>query len=153
MQTDEARTVLGVDASATDDTIRRAWRSLALRCHPDKNPDDPEAAAKFRECTAAFKALTGKDENKSYNELCAEMDDVRSALVRAQQLASTMDHVSLDDGGKAPTAEKVLTIGATTWIGEVASGRPNGTGDLVLPNGRAGRGRAGLHRLRPGPGQ
>ena len=38
--------VLGIAKTATSDDIKKAYRKLALKCHPDKNPDNPEAAEK-----------------------------------------------------------------------------------------------------------
>ena len=45
--------VLGVDRSATDDEIKKAYRKLAVQYHPDKNPGDKEAEEKFKQISAA----------------------------------------------------------------------------------------------------
>ena len=107
---------------------------LALRSHPDKNPGDQDAAARFRDVTNAYKRLSLTEvAYKSHDELCAEMDDVRAALIRATELAS---RVSIDDYGQiAKDVRQMLKIGSTTWMGEVSEGRPQGSGDLILPNG------------------
>ena len=44
--------VLGVPREATEAEIKRSFRSLARKHHPDKNPDDPEAEARFKEISA-----------------------------------------------------------------------------------------------------
>jgi hypothetical protein len=49
--------VLGIDRDATDEQARAAYRKLARKHHPDANPGDPEAAARFREVTEAYEAL------------------------------------------------------------------------------------------------
>jgi len=54
--------VLGISKEASEEEIKKAYRKLAVRFHPDKNPDDPEAAERFREATEAYEIL--KDENK-----------------------------------------------------------------------------------------
>ena len=45
--------VLGVGRDATEDEIKKAFRALARKYHPDANPDDPEAAERFREANEA----------------------------------------------------------------------------------------------------
>ncbi len=135
----EAAAVLNVAADAAEEDIRRAWRTLALKCHPDKNPGDSEAAARFREVTAAYEALSqSKCAFKSFDALCAEMDDARNALQRAMELASrpTPPAGEAAGGGKG----KILRMGGATWIGECEAGRPHGRGDLILASGTVHRG-------------
>lgn len=54
--------VLGVDKSASLDDIKKGYRKLAIKYHPDRNPDDKEAEEKFKEATEAYEVLS--DENK-----------------------------------------------------------------------------------------
>lgn len=56
--------VLGVERSADSPTIRKAYRKLAAKFHPDQNPDDPAAAERFKEVAEAWSIL-GDDENRA----------------------------------------------------------------------------------------
>jgi molecular chaperone DnaJ len=46
--------ILGVAADASKDDIKKAYRKLAMKHHPDRNPDNPEAEAKFKEVKEAY---------------------------------------------------------------------------------------------------
>ncbi len=61
--------VLGVPASATQDEIKKKYRSLAARHHPDKNPSDAKAADKFKEISEAYTTLGDADKRKQYDQL------------------------------------------------------------------------------------
>ena len=50
--------VLGVDRSASDDEIKKAYRKLAKKYHPDLNPGDKEAETKFKEVNEAYEVLS-----------------------------------------------------------------------------------------------
>ena len=53
--------VLGVAKNASDDEIKKAYRGLAMKYHPDRNPGDEEATEKFKEATEAFAILEDPD--------------------------------------------------------------------------------------------
>ena len=55
--------ILGVSKSATKDEIKKAYRKVALKYHPDRNPDDKEAEEKFKEAAEAYEVLS--DDNKT----------------------------------------------------------------------------------------
>jgi molecular chaperone DnaJ len=59
--------VLGVPRSASEDEIKQAFRQLAIRYHPDRNKDDPDAVAKFKEATAAFEVLSDPEKRRRYD--------------------------------------------------------------------------------------
>ena len=53
--------VLGVEKSASADEIKKAYRKQALRYHPDRNPGDKEAEARFKECNEAYEVLSNDE--------------------------------------------------------------------------------------------
>ena len=59
---------LGVGKSASADDIKRAYRRMALKYHPDKNPDDKEAETKFKECAEAYEVLSDPDKRQRYDQ-------------------------------------------------------------------------------------
>ena len=60
--------VLGVDKSADKNDIKRAYRKLAMKYHPDRNPDDEKAAASFREVTEAYEVLADEEKRARYDQ-------------------------------------------------------------------------------------
>jgi molecular chaperone DnaJ len=60
--------VLGVDQSAADDEIKRSYRKLAMKYHPDRNPDNKEAEENFKEAAEAYEILSDKDKRQRYNQ-------------------------------------------------------------------------------------
>ena len=59
--------VLGVDKKATDQDLKKAFRSLARKYHPDKNPDDEEAESRFKEVQEAYAILSNPEQRRQYD--------------------------------------------------------------------------------------
>lgn len=60
--------VLGVDKNADDATIKKAYRQLAKKYHPDMNPGDAEAEKKFKEASEAYAVLSDPDKKRQYDQ-------------------------------------------------------------------------------------
>lgn len=60
--------VLGVDKNADEATIKKAYRKLAKKYHPDANPGDKEAEQKFKEATNAYAILSDAEKRKQYDQ-------------------------------------------------------------------------------------
>ena len=64
---------LGIKRGASDAEIKKAYRSLAKQLHPDRNKDNPDAARRFGEVTAAYDLLSDKDKRARYDR--GEIDE------------------------------------------------------------------------------
>ncbi len=60
--------VLGVDKNASEDQIKKAYRKIAIKYHPDRNPDDPEAEEKFKEAAEAYSILNDAQKRQQYDQ-------------------------------------------------------------------------------------
>ena len=57
---------LGVDKTASEDQIKKAYRKMAMKHHPDKNPGNAESESKFKEAAEAYDTLSSKEKRESY---------------------------------------------------------------------------------------
>ena len=60
--------ILGVQKNASDDEIKKSYRKLAMKFHPDRNKDDKESEPKFKEATAAYEALKDPERRAAYDQ-------------------------------------------------------------------------------------
>jgi len=76
---------LGIPSTASEKEIRSAYRKKALTCHPDKNPDDPNATALFRELSEAFEVLICPTAKAAYDQV---LKGRAAAKIRTKELDS-----------------------------------------------------------------
>ena len=60
--------ILGVDRSATGSELKKAFKRLAIKYHPDKNPGNKEAEDKFKEAAEAYEVLSDQQKRTAYDQ-------------------------------------------------------------------------------------
>ena len=60
--------VLGVNRDASDEEIKKAYRKLAMKHHPDRNPDNPKAEEHFKEAKEAYETLSDGQKRAAYDQ-------------------------------------------------------------------------------------
>jgi len=60
--------ILGLNRNASEDEIKRAYRKLALKYHPDHNPGDPKSEERFKEIGEAHAVLSDPEKRKEYDQ-------------------------------------------------------------------------------------
>ncbi|GAA5881255.1 hypothetical protein JCM3774_002865 [Rhodotorula dairenensis] len=106
--------LLGIEATATSAEIRKAYRQKSLRVHPDRNPDDPQAAALFHELSIAADVLSDPTQRASFDALLAArnarkarfaaLDNKRKAL--AEDLEAREREFKKQKAGEATEAQR-----------------------------------------------
>ena len=96
---------LGVGRDASKDEIKKAHRKLALKYHPDKNPDDKVASEKFKRAQEAYDVLSDEEKRAAYDRYGADFEKIRSSGY--QPGAGGFDGLDLDQvfgGGRGGRA-------------------------------------------------
>lgn len=96
--------LLEVQVDASDADIKKAYRKMAIKHHPDKNPDDPSANERFQAIGEAYQVLSDKDLRQQYNE------HGKDYAVPAEGFADPAEFFSMIFGGQ----------GFNDWIGEIS---------------------------------
>ena len=83
--------VLGVTKSAGKDELKKAYRKLAMKYHPDRNPDDAQAAEKFKELSEAYEILSDDQKRQTYDNFGHE--GVNSSFTSSQGAADAFSDI------------------------------------------------------------
>ncbi|KZT01856.1 DnaJ-domain-containing protein [Laetiporus sulphureus 93-53] len=107
--------ILGVPVDATTDDIKKAYRRLAIKNHPDKNPDDPHAEERFKEIAIAYQTLSDPELRQKYNEFGAkesapeggfvDPEEVFGTIFGGERFVPIIGHISLAKDMKAALQE------------------------------------------------
>ncbi len=115
--------VLGVNRDASEEDIKKAYRKLAMKHHPDRNPDNPKSEGLFKEAKEAYEVLSDAGKRGAYDQYGHAGVDPHSGMgagrpVRASALSPTpsaiFSAISLVRGASAPMSTAAPTC-ATTW--------------------------------------
>lgn len=130
--------ILGVDRKASTDEIRSAYRKLAMKYHPDKNPGDKKAEDKFKEINEAYQVLSDDQKRAHYDRLGSAYSNFRTTGGRPgdfqwndwfQQQAASGQRGSVDDifggaGGAGGFSDFFRTIFGEAMRSSQARGNP-----------------------------
>ena len=83
--------VLGVSRSASKEELKKAYRKLAMKYHPDRNPDDAQAAEKFKELSEAYEILSDDNKKQAYDNF--GHDGVNSSFSSSQGAADAFSDI------------------------------------------------------------
>ncbi|KAG7099542.1 hypothetical protein E1B28_001376 [Marasmius oreades] len=107
--------ILGVSVDATTDEIKKAYRRLAIKHHPDKNPDDPQAEERFKSIAIAYQTLSDPKLRHKYNEFgpkesapeggYVDPEEVFSAIFGGERFVPIIGQISLARDMKAALQE------------------------------------------------
>jgi len=139
---DDLYAVLGVSKGTHEAEIKKAYRKLAKTLHPDKNPGDSKAEARFKKVNHAFDVLSDAKKRKLYDEFGEEglREGFDAEKVRAYKQWSTQQGAGGAAGGRAGRA------GGARLEDLFSGGAPAGTdfsefiGDIFTRGGRRPRG-------------
>jgi curved DNA-binding protein len=136
--------ILGVSRTASTDEIKKTYRKLAAKLHPDKNPGNKSAESQFKEVNRAYEALSDPKKRGLYDEFGEDAlrEGFDAERMRQYKAWSTQQRSGGRAGGGAmPFNLEDVLRGAGGGQGSVDFGGPSGVGDIFGDLFGGGRGR------------
>ena len=87
--------ILGLSRSATQEEIKKAYRALARKYHPDANPGDKEAEKKFKEVAQAYEVLSDERQRQQYDQFGVVGGAQQSGFQGAGGISVTVAHLGV----------------------------------------------------------
>ena len=144
--------ILGVPKNAPDKDVKAAYRKLARKYHPDVNPGDKSAEARFKEINEAYEVLSDADKRKKYDQYGSDFDNAEALPVPSSRQASSSNHwqgtgvaprritfttYETSDMGDLNEVFENLFKGIWRWRGH-KDGRPQGAASGARPGAPGG---------------
>ncbi len=123
---------LGVDRKASEAEIKSAYRKLARKFHPDVNPNNKDAEAKFKQLNEAYQVIGDADKRKKYDELGADwehgvsQEEMMRRYARQQSAAGAGAGAEFGGGDFSDFFSQFFGGGGATGFGRGAGGRSRG---------------------------
>jgi molecular chaperone DnaJ len=117
--------VLGVSKTATDDEIKKAYRRLAMKCHPDRDPDDKTLEAKFKELSEAYEVLSDPSKKSLYDEHGSAWKDNSREQAQNDAWAQAFKNFAnqhFNHGGQGEVRGRDVSSTVTITLEEVMTG-------------------------------
>ena len=116
--------VLGVNKTASEDDIKKAYRKKAMKYHPDRNPDDSEAESKFKEVSEAYEVLSNKNTRQQYDRYgSVNPRRSRPASNDFNDFFRTVYRASASGGNNRGYAGQTARVVCRCTIEDIAKGR------------------------------
>jgi curved DNA-binding protein len=128
--------ILGVNKSASQDEIKKQYKKLLLKYHPDKNPGDPSAESKFKDVAEAYEVLSDTEKRRKYDNLGSSWNNFSKSGKRAEDFDWSQWFANQQQQRKARSQS------GTSDFGDMFGGGGSGVSDFfekIFGGGFSGR--------------